>query len=110
MAKKQALIFPSVIPTIYRWVDLEVLGVLSRVTSEFLKSLHEEHLLTPEGEYEEEYFLEAPSVDQRVCYLNLEGGPRWMWMYNVIIAKFGVRIPFTHFQFTILERIGAAPS
>ena len=59
MTKKQALVFPFAIPTIYKWVDLEVLGVPSRVTSEFLKSLHEEHLLTPEGEYEEEYFLES---------------------------------------------------
>ena len=74
MVKKQGLVFPSAIPLVYRWVDPEVLGVPSRVTSKFFKLLHEEHFITSEGEYEEEYILEAPSADKRVCYLNLEGG------------------------------------
>ena len=69
-------IFPSTIPSIYRWVDLEVLGVPSRFTSKFLKSLCEKHLLTPKGEYEGEYILEAPTADERVCYINLVGGLR----------------------------------
>ena len=110
MAKKQSLVFPTAIPLIYRWVDSEVLGIPSKVTSAFLKLLREEHLLTPEGEYEEEYFLEAPTIDERVCYINLQGSPRWMWMYDVLISKFGVRVPFTHFQFSILECTGDAPS
>ena len=103
MARKQALVFSFAIPSVYRRVDPEVLGIPSKVTSEFLKSLCEEHLLTLEGEYEEEYILEAPCANERVCYLNLVGGSIWMWMYDVLISKFGVRIPFTHFQFTVLE-------
>ena len=110
MAKKQSLVFLAAIPSLYRWVDSEVLGIPSKVTSEFLKSLREEHLLTSEGEYEEEYYLEAPTANERVCYINLHSGLRWMWMYNVLISKFGVHVPFTHFQFSILERTGAAPS
>ena len=94
MAKKHALIFSPTIPPIYRWVDPEVVGVPSSVTSEFLKSFREEHLLTSEGE---EYILKAPSTNERVCYINLEGGSRWMWMYDVLISMFGVRISFTHF-------------
>ena len=74
-----------------------------KLTPEFLKSLREEHLLTAEGEYEEEYVLEALDTNERVCYLNLEGCPKWMWMYNVLISKFDVHIPFTNFQFSILE-------
>ena len=65
MAMKQSLVFPTTIPTIYKWVDPKVLGVPSKVTSEFLKLLCEEHSLTLEGEYEEEYFLEAPNADER---------------------------------------------
>ena len=110
MAKKQSLIFPTAISSIYWWVDLEVLGIPSKVTSTFLKSLHEEHLLTPEGEYEEEYVLEVPTADERVCYINLHGDPKWMWMYDVLISKFGVRVLFIHFQFNILEHTGATPS
>ena len=70
---------------------------------EFMRSLKEEHLITPKGEYEEEYVSEAPNVNERVCYVNHGKGPNWMWIYNVLISKFGVRIPFTHFQFTILK-------
>ena len=101
MAKKQPLIFLSTIPSIYRWVDSEVLGIPSRVTSEFLKSSREKYLLTLEGKYEEEYVLEAPTTDERVCYINLHGGSRWMWMYDVLISKFGVcplhSFPIQHF-------------
>ena len=110
MAKKQSLVFPTAMPLIYRWVDSEVLGIPSKVTSAFLKSLREEHLLTLECEYEEEYLLEAPTVDERVCHINLHGSPRWMWIYDVLFSKFGVRISFTYFQFSVLERTRAAPS
>ena len=67
-------------------------------------------MLTPEGEYKEEYILEAPNVDEKVCYLNLVGSPKWMSMYDILISKFGVCIPFTHFQFAILEQTGIALS
>ena len=110
MVKKQMLVFSSVIPSIYGWVDPEVLGIPSRVTLEFLKSLCEEHLLTPKSKYEEEYILETPGADERVYYLNLVGNLRWMWMYDVLISMFDVRVPFTYFQFTILERTGTTPS
>ena len=110
MAKKQSLVFPTAMPLIYRWVDSEVLGIPSKVTSAFLKSLREEHLLTLECEYEEEYLLEAPTVDERVCHINLHGSPSWMWMYDVLSSKFGVRISFTYFQFSVLERTRVAPS
>ena len=110
MARKQSLVFQPSIHWIYRWVDPEVLGIPSRASSKFLRSLTEEHLIMPEGEYKEDYILEAPHVNERVCYINHERGPNWMWMYNILISKFGIRIPFNHFQYTILERTGAAPS
>ena len=80
------------------------------MTSEFLTHFKEENLISPEGEYEEEYYLEAPGPSERVSDLNLHGGPRWMWCYNVLIFKLGVRILFTHFQVEILNRAEAAPS
>ena len=111
MVRTRSLTFPPPsIHWIYKWVDCEVLKIPSKVTPEFLKSLREEHLLIPEGEYEEECVLEAPNADKRVCYLNLDGGLKWMTMYEVLISKFGIRILFTHFQFTILEWTGTAPS
>ena len=58
---------------------------------EFLRSLKEENLITLEGKHEEDYILELPDVNERVCYLNHGKGPNWMWMYDVLISKFGVR-------------------
>ena len=110
MARKQSLIFLPSIHWIYKWIDLEVLGIPSKVCSEFLRSLREEHLITLEGKYEEDYILEVPHVDERVCYINHGRGLNWILMYDVLISKFGVCIPFTHLQYTILERTGLVPS
>ena len=67
-------------------------------------------MITPEGEYEEEYILEAPGSSDRVCYINHDSGLRWLWMYDVLIAKLGVRLPFTHFQVSMLQWTKAAPT
>ena len=99
----KVLVFLPSIHWIYCWVEPKVLGNPFVVTSEFLGHFREENLLTLKGEYEEDYILEAPSPSKRVCYINHERGSRWMWMYNALISKLGVRVPFTHFQFTILE-------
>ena len=88
------------------WVYPEILGIPSRVGSKFLRSLTEEHLITPEGENEEDYILEVPHVNERVCYINHRRGPNWMWMYNVLISKFIILILFTHFQYTIWNELG----
>ena len=67
MARKpKSLVFPPSIPWIYRWVDPEVLGIPSAVTPEYLHHFREENLITPEGEYEEEYILEALGPNERV--------------------------------------------
>ena len=100
----------SIDPWIYRWVDSEVLGIPSTVIPEYLHHFREENLITPEGEYEEEYILEAPSPNERVCYVNHDGGPRWLWMYDVFITKLGVRISFTTFQVSIIQWTESAPT
>ena len=54
--------------------------------------------------------MEAPHINERVCYLNHGKGRNWMWIYDVLISMFGVRIPFTHFHFTILKQTVGTPS
>ena len=90
-------------------MELEVLGTPSVMTFECLDHFREENLITLEGEYEEEYVLEAPKPNKRVYYYNHKSKPSWMWMYDILITKLGVRIPFTHFQFTILQRTEVTP-
>ena len=79
-----------------------MLGIPSAVTPEFLHHFREENLITSESECEEEYILEAPGPSDRVCYINQNGGSRWLWMYEVLIAKLGIWILFTHFQVAVL--------
>ena len=101
---QNVLQFSPSIHWIYRWMEPEVLGTPSMASSEFLGYFREENLLMPEGEYKEDYTLQAPGPNERVCYNNHESDPKWMWMYNDLISKFCVCIPFTDFQFTILEQ------
>ena len=78
MGKKQTpkvLQFRPSIHWIYQWVEPEVLGTPSVVSSEFLGSLREENLLTPEGEYEEYYTLEVPNTNER-CVISTMGMAR----------------------------------
>ena len=87
-----------------------MLGTALQVNFNFLRSLSEENLITPEDEYEEDYILKVPNVDESVCYMNHGSGSNLMWMYNVLISKFGVRILFIDFQFTVLLRTLVTPS
>ena len=75
------------------------------MSPKYLRSHREENLITPKGEYEEDYTLKVPNVNERVCYINHVSNSSWMWMYDVLISKFGVCIPFTDIQFMILEWI-----
>ena len=108
--KQKTLVFPPSIPWIYRWVEQEVLRIPSVVIPKFLHHFREKNLIILEGEYEEEYILEAPGPSERVCYLNHDGGSRWMWMHDVLITKLGIQIPFTYFQVIILQRTEVSPS
>ena len=91
-------------------VEPKVLGTPLVVTPEFLSHFRKENMIMSESEYEEDYFLEAPNPSKRVCYSNHERGFSWMWMYDILITKLGIRISFTHFQVTVLQWTEAAPS
>ena len=87
---QKVLVFLPKIHWIYRWVELEVLGILLVVTSKFLWSLREESLITPEDEYEEDYALGVPGENESVCNINHGRGPNWMPMYKVLITKLNI--------------------
>ena len=106
MARKQSLIFSPLSHWIYKWVNPEVLGIPSRASFEFLRLLREEHLITLEGEYEEDYILEVLQVDERVCYINHGRDPNWMWMYDILISKFDVQFPLPTFNSLFWKELG----
>ena len=71
-------------------MEPKVLGTLLAMNPKFVGHFREDNLITQEGEYEEDYLLEAPDPNERVCYYNNERGLSWMWMYDVLITKVGV--------------------
>ena len=79
-------------------MEPEVLGTPSIMTSEFLGHFREENLITLEGEYEKDYVLEAPSLSERVCYLNHERGSSWMSMFLITKATRSYCFPFTNLR------------
>ena len=47
-----------------------VVGTPSLIDSKFLISLWKANLITLEGEHKEDYVLEVPHINKRVCYVN----------------------------------------
>ena len=46
----------------------------------------------------------------RGCVILITNDPNWMWIYNILISKLNIWIPFTNFQFSVLKHTLAAPS
>ena len=82
---------------LYGWVDREVLGIPSIIGEEDLDSYRECLELTPGGVNDSDYVLQAASEDECICFLNHDDQPHFMWMYEALFSKFGVRLPFTNF-------------
>ncbi|MED6165287.1 hypothetical protein PIB30_098151 [Stylosanthes scabra] len=63
-------------------------------------------------ELEGRYRVEAARPGDRVCYLNLDHPtvPNWLWVNELMLTEFGVRVPFTDFQQRLLNRASIAPS
>ncbi|MED6194596.1 hypothetical protein PIB30_030092 [Stylosanthes scabra] len=103
---------PHELNPLYSWATRDVLGSLSTLTEDYLKSLKESGVICGGGEEEEHYRVELPRRGERVCELNLEHPrvPHWLWVNEVMFTEFGVRIPFTSFQQRLLQRCFIAPS
>ncbi|XP_072061976.1 uncharacterized protein [Arachis hypogaea] len=64
------------------------------------------------GDAERHYELALPGVDERVCYTNLDSPTvlDWMWVYEAMFTRLGVRLPFSPFVQQLLSRCFVAPS
>ncbi|MED6158572.1 hypothetical protein PIB30_033894 [Stylosanthes scabra] len=95
----------------YSWVSQEVLTSPSRVTKEYLVELSRADIVFLLG-HASEYRLVAPHPSERICFANNRVGdkPDFLWVYDSMFTRIGVRIPFTIFQQEVLIRCAVAPS
>ena len=85
------------VPNRYGWVTSDVWGVPSRMTEGDLQRLRDQGAICGGGEEEGRYELVLPEVDEMVCYLNLDlpTVPDWMWVYESLFTRLGMRLPFS---------------
>ncbi|MED6218437.1 hypothetical protein PIB30_026661 [Stylosanthes scabra] len=93
------------------WVEDVVLLSNSVVDEELLASFRE-HAVCSTVEEESKYELVAPTLEERVCYYNL-GHPEerhFIYMYECLFSKLGVRVPFIQFEQDVLFECRVAPT
>ncbi|MED6131921.1 hypothetical protein PIB30_014633 [Stylosanthes scabra] len=94
------------------WVDDLVLLPQFVMDEELLASFRESHAVCGTVSEESQYELVAPNSKERVCYYNLlhPEERHFIYMYECLFSKLGVRVPFTQFEQDILYECQVAPS
>ncbi|MED6225932.1 hypothetical protein PIB30_098335, partial [Stylosanthes scabra] len=97
---------------IYQWVTRDVLGALSILGQDYLDELKLSHVIFSGGDLEWRYRVEATRPWEWVYFLNLDHPivPNWLWVNEVMLTEFGIRVLFTNFQQLLLDRAFVAPS
>ncbi|MED6155276.1 hypothetical protein PIB30_003881 [Stylosanthes scabra] len=112
MARGDISVMPANVPENMDWVEDVVLLSKSVVDEELLASFREAHTVCSTVEEESKYELVAPTSEERVCYYNL-GHPEerhFIYMYECLFSKLGVRVPFTQFEQDALFECRVAPT
>ncbi|MED6134934.1 hypothetical protein PIB30_041585 [Stylosanthes scabra] len=112
MARGDISVMPANVPEDMDWVEDVVLLSKSVVDEELLASFREAHAMCSTVEEESKYELVAPTSEERMCYYNL-GHPEeryFIYMYECLFSKLGVRVPFTQFEQDILFECRVAPT
>ncbi|MED6150444.1 hypothetical protein PIB30_072382 [Stylosanthes scabra] len=117
MAKKkscQNVRVPRVLSVIerelYGWVDEEIFTQPSVIEADVLPELRREMRLTANGAAEGDYVLEAAGLSDRLPFRTPEDRVPFLWVYNELFTRSGVRLPFTEFQREVLSRYRMAAS
>ncbi|MED6107132.1 hypothetical protein PIB30_011147 [Stylosanthes scabra] len=104
MARGDINVMPANVPEDMDWVEDVVLLSKSVVDEELLASFREAHAICGTVAEESKYELVAPTLEERVCYYNF-GHPEerhFIYMYECLFSKLGVRLPFTQFEQDVL--------
>ncbi|MED6161063.1 hypothetical protein PIB30_057198 [Stylosanthes scabra] len=112
MARGDISVLLANVPEDMDWVEDVVLLSKSVVDEELLASFREARAVCSTVEEESKYELVSPTLEERVCYYNL-GHPEerhFIYMYECLFSKLGVRVPFTQFEQDVLFECRVAPT
>ncbi|XP_020972149.1 uncharacterized protein LOC110269081 [Arachis ipaensis] len=94
-----------------QWVDVTVLGEEPLVDAEFITHLRTHHRICTSEEDEPKYELVVPGPEDRVCLGRAnEAALHFFFMYECMITRLGVFLPFSHFEMSVLHHCRVAPT
>ncbi|MED6147683.1 hypothetical protein PIB30_046068 [Stylosanthes scabra] len=112
MVRGDVNVKPTNVPEDMDWVDDLVLLLKSVMDEELIASFRESHAICGTISEENQYELVPSNLEERVCYYNLfhPEEKHFIYMYECLFSKLGVRVPFTQFEQDILYECRVAPS
>ncbi|MED6144516.1 hypothetical protein PIB30_016363 [Stylosanthes scabra] len=95
---------------LYGWVENAVLTQQSVVESDALPEFRRSYPLMDDPGAEGDYVLEAAGPSDRVSFQADEDGPHFLWVYQELFTRLGMRLPFSDFQRDVMTRCRVAVS
>ncbi|MED6194537.1 hypothetical protein PIB30_029565 [Stylosanthes scabra] len=95
---------------LYGWVEEAVLTQPSVVESDSLPEFRRNFPLMEDSGAEGDYVLEAAGPSDRVPFRASEEGPHFLWVYQELFTRLGMRLPFSDFQRDVMTRCRVAVS
>ncbi|KAL4299625.1 hypothetical protein AHAS_Ahas17G0119600 [Arachis hypogaea] len=94
----------------YSWVFEEVRSTPSTIIEDELEAIRVAGVIF-NYDVGNVYVLSILHRDDHVCHFNHHASsrPDWLWMYETLFTRLGVRLPFSSFQRDILGYTGCAP-
>ncbi|MED6219727.1 hypothetical protein PIB30_038464 [Stylosanthes scabra] len=104
MARGDVNVMPPNVPGDLDWVEDVVLASKSMMDEELIQNFRETLPLCSEESVECKYELVPPNSEERVCYYNMcfPEERHFLYMYECLFHKLGVRIPFSSFEQDVL--------
>ncbi|QHN98452.1 uncharacterized protein DS421_13g389660 [Arachis hypogaea] len=94
-----------------QWVDVTVLGEEPSVDTEFITHLRTHYRICASEEDEPKYELVVPGPEDRVCFGRAdETAPHFFFMYESMVTRLGVFLPFSEFEMSVLRHCRVAPT
>ncbi|MED6207488.1 hypothetical protein PIB30_036261 [Stylosanthes scabra] len=94
---------------LYGWVE-EMIFTQPSVLEDSLPELRRHMSLTEDAAAEADFVLEAAGPSDRLPFEASEGDPHFLWVYQELFTRLGVRLPFTNFQKEVMTRCRVAVS
>ncbi|MED6189241.1 hypothetical protein PIB30_093931 [Stylosanthes scabra] len=105
MAKKKSCqnvrrprVLSEVERALYGWVDEDIFSQPSVITANILPKLRHGMGLTEDWAFEGDYVIEAVGHSDRLPIRAEEDRTHFLWVYQELFTRLGVRFPFTEFQ------------